>query len=49
LTHELEVEFINPRILLEERLKIERNQENKYMEIVEHFLNNIRMLAKQAQ
>ncbi|CAB4382587.1 unnamed protein product [Rhizophagus irregularis] len=46
LTHELEVEFINPRILLEEKLKIERNQENKYIEIVEHFLNNIRMLAK---
>ncbi|GBC00043.1 hypothetical protein RclHR1_03720004 [Rhizophagus clarus] len=49
LTHELEVEFINPRILLEEKLKIEKRQENKYLEIVEHFLNNIRMLAKSAR
>jgi len=48
LTHELEVEFINPRILLEEKLNIERRQENRYIEIVEHFLNNIRMLAKNA-
>ncbi|RIA97112.1 mRNA triphosphatase CET1 [Glomus cerebriforme] len=48
LTHELEVEFIDPRILLEEKLKIENRQENRYVEIVEHFLNNIRMLAKNA-
>jgi polynucleotide 5'-triphosphatase len=46
LTHELEVEFINPKILLEEKSKIENRQENHYIEIVEHFLNNIRMLAK---
>ncbi|CAG8679606.1 6174_t:CDS:1, partial [Funneliformis caledonium] len=45
LTHELEVEFIDPSILYEERLKVENQQKNRYFEIVEHFLNNIRVLA----
>jgi hypothetical protein len=46
LTHELEVEFIDPKILHKEKLKIENRQDNRYLEIVEHFLNNVRMLAK---
>ncbi|CAG8452073.1 15073_t:CDS:2 [Dentiscutata heterogama] len=48
LTHELEVEFLNPRILLEERLKIEKQQSNRYLDIIEVFLNNIRVLAKRS-
>ncbi|CAG8555277.1 30307_t:CDS:2 [Racocetra persica] len=48
LTHELEVEFLNPRILLEEKLKIEKQQSNRYLDIIEVFLNNIRVLAKRS-
>ncbi|CAG8752952.1 11112_t:CDS:2 [Gigaspora margarita] len=48
LTHELEVEFLNPQVLLEEKLKIEKQQSNRYLEIIDVFLNNIRTLAKRS-
>ncbi|RHZ74094.1 hypothetical protein Glove_227g42 [Diversispora epigaea] len=49
LSHELEVEFINPQILIEEKNKLTQQQHNRYVNIVENFLNNIRCLAKEAQ
>ncbi|CAG8544207.1 7444_t:CDS:2, partial [Dentiscutata erythropus] len=48
LTHELEVEFLNPRVLHEEKLKIEKQQSSRYLDIIEVFLNNIRVLAKRS-
>ncbi|KAG9287359.1 hypothetical protein G9A89_023731 [Geosiphon pyriformis] len=47
VTHELEVEFVNPKILLQERRKIEKGESNRFIEVVELFVDNIRMLAKQ--
>lgn len=49
ITHELEVEFINPQILIEEKNKLVKKQRNRYVEIIEIFLNNIRCLANEAQ
>ncbi|CAG8526450.1 8492_t:CDS:2, partial [Ambispora leptoticha] len=46
VTHELEVEFRDPKILLRERQKIEQGMPNQFMEIVEVFLDNIRTLAQ---
>ncbi|CAG8484127.1 12576_t:CDS:2 [Ambispora gerdemannii] len=46
VTHELEVEFVDPTILLRERQKIEKGLPNRFMEVVEVFLDNIRILAK---
>ncbi|CAG8497954.1 6820_t:CDS:2 [Diversispora eburnea] len=49
LSHELELEFINPQILIEEKNKLTQQQRNRYVNIVENFINNIRCLAKEAQ
>ncbi|CAG8637788.1 14312_t:CDS:2, partial [Acaulospora colombiana] len=35
VTHELEVEFLDPRVLIEEKTKLERKQSNRYVEIIE--------------
>ncbi|ORY05980.1 mRNA triphosphatase CET1 [Basidiobolus meristosporus CBS 931.73] len=48
LKHELELEFADPTVLLNERKKIERGEPNNYSTIVKIFLNNIRLLAKKA-
>ncbi|GAA5983008.1 hypothetical protein JCM10908_006866 [Rhodotorula pacifica] len=47
-THELEVEIRNARVLLEEAAKDQRGEENKYLEMVQILLNNIRMLIRNA-
>jgi polynucleotide 5'-triphosphatase len=41
-THELEIEFKDARVLLEEGGKEERGEENVYLALVQCFLNNIR-------
>ncbi|KAK9767243.1 mRNA-capping enzyme subunit beta [Basidiobolus ranarum] len=48
LKHELELEFADPKVLLNERKKIERGEPNNYSTVVKVFLNNIRLLAKKA-
>ncbi|KAF0517314.1 mRNA capping enzyme [Gigaspora margarita] len=48
LTHELEVEFLNPQVLLEEKLKFEKQQSHRYLDIIDVFLNNIRTLAQRS-
>ncbi|CAG8674618.1 17884_t:CDS:2, partial [Acaulospora morrowiae] len=35
VSHELEVEFIDPQVLIEEKIKVKRNQPNRYVEIIE--------------
>ena len=40
--HELEIEFKDARVLLAEGLKDQREEPNRYLEIVQCFLNNIR-------
>ncbi|BGO96114.1 hypothetical protein NBRC10512_002946 [Rhodotorula toruloides] len=47
-THELEIEFKRARGLLEEAAKEQRGEENKYLEMVQVLLNNIRMLIRNA-
>lgn len=44
-THELEVEFRDARVLLVEAEKEERGVENRYLEMVQCFLNNVRESA----
>ncbi|KAK4698398.1 polynucleotide 5'-triphosphatase, partial [Phenoliferia sp. Uapishka_3] len=46
--HELEIEFKNARLLLTEARKETQGQENRYLEMVQCFLNNIRMLIRNA-
>lgn len=41
-THELEVEIRNAKQLLEEAAKDQRGEENRYLEMVQVLLNNIR-------
>ncbi|BGP58549.1 hypothetical protein JCM8202_001213 [Rhodotorula sphaerocarpa] len=47
-THELEVEIRNARQLLEEAAKDQRGEENRYLDMVQILLNNIRMLIRNA-
>ncbi|GAA5877906.1 hypothetical protein JCM3774_001766 [Rhodotorula dairenensis] len=47
-THELEVEVRNAKQLLDEAAKDQRGEENKYLEMVQVLLNNIRMLIRNA-
>ncbi len=42
VTHELEIEFKDARILLVEARKDADGQENRYLEMVQAFLNNVR-------
>jgi len=42
----LEVEFIDPTILLHEKEKIKRKEANMFIDIVEKFIDNIRILTK---
>ncbi|ORY61043.1 CYTH-like domain-containing protein [Leucosporidium creatinivorum] len=46
--HELEIEFKDARVLLAEAAKEERGEENQYLEMVQVFLNNVRMLIRNA-
>ncbi|CAG8454455.1 9244_t:CDS:2 [Paraglomus occultum] len=48
LTHELEIEFIDPRVLLIERQNFEKKRPDRFIEIVEIFLNNIQQLVQYA-
>jgi polynucleotide 5'-triphosphatase len=41
-THELEIEFKDARVLLVEARKEAEGQDNRYMEMVQAFLNNVR-------
>ena len=45
LTHELEIEFRDARVLLHEAAKEARGEPNKYLEMVQIFLNNIRTFS----
>ncbi|GAA5839992.1 hypothetical protein JCM9279_005234 [Rhodotorula babjevae] len=47
-THELEVEFKAARPLLEEAAKEQRGEDNRYLEMVQGLLNNVRMLIRNA-
>ncbi|POY72214.1 hypothetical protein BMF94_4720 [Rhodotorula taiwanensis] len=47
-THELEVEIRNAKQLLEEAAKDQRGEENRYLDMVQILLNNIRMLIRNA-
>ncbi|GAA5837669.1 hypothetical protein JCM11251_002290 [Rhodosporidiobolus azoricus] len=48
-THELEIEFRNARVLLEEAAKEQRGEEgSRYLEMVQGLLNNVRMLIRNA-
>lgn len=42
VTHELEIEFKDARVLLVEARKDSEGQENRYLEMVQAFLNNVR-------
>lgn len=42
VTHELEIEFKDARVLLVEARKDAEGQENRYLEMVQAFLNNVR-------
>ncbi|KAL8279911.1 hypothetical protein RQP46_007761 [Phenoliferia psychrophenolica] len=48
LMHELEVEFRDARALLVEGRKMQDDVPNRYLEMVQCFLNNIRMLIRNA-
>lgn len=41
-THELEIEFRDARVLLQEAAREARGEPNQYLEMVQIFLNNIR-------
>lgn len=47
-THELEVELTDMKALMNEKLKLDQRQESRYLDIINVFLNNIRILAKRA-
>ncbi|BGP43925.1 mRNA-capping enzyme subunit beta [Rhodotorula kratochvilovae] len=47
-THELEIEVRKARPLLEEAAKEQRGEENRYLEMVQGLLNNVRMLIRNA-
>ncbi|GAA5974638.1 hypothetical protein JCM11641_007035 [Rhodosporidiobolus odoratus] len=47
-THELEIEYRNARPLLEEAAKEQRGEENRYLDMVQGLLNNVRMLIRNA-
>lgn len=42
VTHELEIEFKDARVLLVEARKDAEGQDNRYLEMVQAFLNNVR-------
>ncbi|KAM0751515.1 mRNA triphosphatase CET1 [Meredithblackwellia eburnea MCA 4105] len=46
--HELEIEFKDTKVLLAEGRKEQRGEENRYLEMVQCFLNNVRMLIRNA-
>ena len=46
LTHELEIEFRDARQLLQEAAREARGEPNKYLEMVQIFLNNIRTFSR---
>ncbi|KAI9243460.1 CYTH-like domain-containing protein [Sporodiniella umbellata] len=48
LRHELELEIINSKALAEEKLKYNRKEPSQYIQLVEVFVNNIRLLGRSA-
>jgi hypothetical protein len=46
--HELEIEFLSSDELKRERRLIEEGKSNQYINIVQSFLNNIRLLAQKS-
>jgi hypothetical protein len=48
LSHELELEFSDPKTLAHEKAKYDSKQHSQYMQMVEIFVNNIRLLSRNA-
>lgn len=46
--HEMELEFADSKQLLEQKLKQDRNEHSQYTQMVEIFVNNIRLLSSKA-
>ena len=47
--HEVEVEFVKTENTIKrEKFKQERNQPNVYLEMIQSFLNTVRLLAKRS-
>ncbi|KAI8368186.1 mRNA triphosphatase CET1 [Radiomyces spectabilis] len=49
MRHELELEFIDAKSLATEKQKMERREASHYLQMVESFVNNIRLLSQNAQ
>ena len=51
VSHELELEFIDPELLAREKSKLGGPEEStsQYLEMIEVFLNSVRMLARKAK
>jgi hypothetical protein len=47
-THELELEILDPRILLEEKKKALQGQPHNFSKVVSAFLSSIRYLCRKA-
>ncbi|KAF7723191.1 mRNA-capping enzyme subunit beta [Apophysomyces ossiformis] len=48
-SHELELEFVDASQLASEKVKSERKENSQYVQMIEVFVNNIRMLSRSAQ
>ncbi|KAI9254517.1 CYTH-like domain-containing protein [Phascolomyces articulosus] len=46
--HELELEIIDPLVFAREKSKMDRRESSQYYEMVESFINNVRMLSRKA-
>ncbi|KAI7851425.1 CYTH-like domain-containing protein, partial [Circinella umbellata] len=46
--HELELEIMDPLLFAKEKSKLERRESSNYNELVESFVNNVRMLCRNA-
>ena len=46
--HELELEIMDPVLFAKEKSKLERKEASNYNELVESFVNNVRMLCRNA-
>ncbi|KAG1420651.1 hypothetical protein G6F57_023629 [Rhizopus arrhizus] len=46
--HELELEFADSKLLAAERLKYSRKEQSHYTQMIEVFVNNIRVLGRSA-
>ncbi|KAG1454407.1 hypothetical protein G6F56_007328 [Rhizopus delemar] len=48
LRHELELEILNSELLAAERLKYSKKEQSQYTQMIEVFVNNIRLLGRSA-